>query len=116
MICVNFILKNCTSALSLSFKNFKNADEARKKGFYALGTSEQIEITDDYEQHVKIDMGTVASVTMGDIEKDLDRQGEISLIQAKAQLRSQVNAKNDKGLAMLSGAANPSHSPLVNGN
>lgn len=63
----------------------------------------------------------VAAVTMGDIEKDLDRQGEASLLQTKAQLRSQVSANNDKGLAMLRNAANPQPAPtkrqsIINGN
>lgn len=64
-------------------------------------------------------MGTVAAVTIGDIERDLDRQGELALLQAKGQLRSQVNAKNDKGLAMLNDAARPSqanHSSIIKGN
>lgn len=116
---VNFIFKNCASALSFSFKSFKNADDCKKKGFAALssegGLAPIIEVSDDFEQYAKVDMFTVAAVTMGDIEKDLDRQGEVGLLQAKSQLRAQVNANQDKGLAMLNDAARPAQGSIPSG-
>ena len=115
MYSVNFIFKNCASALSLSFKSFKNADEAKSKGAKLLGTTEVLELSDDYEQIASVDMNTVAAVSMGDIEKDLDRQGEIGILQHKSQMRAQVSANNDKGLAMLSNAAKPQAKPSILG-
>lgn len=122
MYTLNLILKNCPSAISLSFKAFKKADDARKKAHAALFEGDKLlEMTDDYEQIVAVDMGCVSGVVMGDIEKDLDRQGEVGILQHKSQLRSQVNANNDKGLAMLTDAArppqaNPNHPAIIKGN
>lgn len=102
MYITNLIFKNCSSALSLSYKAFKSADETYKKAMNGVGT---IVFEDDYEQRASVDMSTVAAVSFGDIEKDFDRQGAVQILQHKAQLRSQVNAQNDKGLALLSDAA-----------
>lgn len=108
MYTLNLILKNCPSAISLSFKSFKNADTARRKAHATFFEGNKLlELTDDYDQVVAVDMGCVSGVVMGDIEKDLDRQGEVGILQHKSQLRAQVNANNDKGLAMLSDAARP---------
>lgn len=112
---VNFIFKNCASALSFSFKSFKNADDCKKKGYSSFGADTTIEVCDDFEQYAKVDMLTVAAVTMGDIEKDLDRQGEVGLLQAKSQLRAQVNSNQDKALAMLNEAARPKQSNIPSG-
>jgi len=113
MISVNFIFKNCASALSLSFKAFKNADDLRRKATSLLGTTGNFECCDDYDQVASVDMGTVAAVSMGDIEKDLDRQGELGILQSKAQMRAQVSANNDKGLSMLANAVRPQPQPSL---
>ncbi len=72
-----------------------------------MGISEirALEAEDDYSQKCSIDVRTVAAVSFGDIEVDFNRQGDQALIQAKAQLRSQVNANNDKGLSILKQAS-----------
>lgn len=118
---VNIIFRNCASALSLSYKAHKNADEARNKVQKMLcnvlnspiSGENVMDISDDYDQICSVDMSTVSAVSMGDIEKDLDRQGEVGLLQTKAQLRAQTLANNDAGLRMLSGA---SKSPIIKGN
>lgn len=111
MYVVNFILKNCTSALSFNYKLAKTATDVYKRGTEELKIHKPfphaITVSDDYGQDATVEMNAVAAVTFGDIERDLDRQGETALLQAKAQLRSQMNAKNDKGLAILSDAARP---------
>lgn len=113
MYSVNFIFKNCSSALSLCFKAYKNADETRKRGYDVLGDSSILKVEDDYDQHAAIDMSTVACISIGDLEKDLERQGEVSLLQAKAQMRAQNLASSDAGLNILRTGGKPS---IIKGN
>lgn len=112
MYSVNFIFKNCASALSFAFKAHKNASELHAKGQRMLISLERpigvIDAEDDYDQKASIDMNTVAAVSMGDVEKELERQGEVGILQAKAQMRAQSLANSDAGLRMLSENNKPS--------
>lgn len=115
MYIVNFAFKNSSSALSFTFKAFKNAEEAFKKGKAAISSQSNsvVELQDDYEQFAVIDMETVSAVNFANIEVDMNRQGEVSIIQNKAQLRAQNLANNDASLHMLSSANRPS---IISGN
>lgn len=113
MFSVNFIFKNCSSALSFSFKAYKNADQLYKKG-QSLA-EERLLAEDDYGQMASIDMSTVSAISFGDIEKDLDRQGELSILQTKSQMRTQIAGKNDAHIRMLGTQLNGSQPTIVGG-
>ena len=103
MLTVNFVLKNNSNALTLVFKAYKNADEAYKK---ILNSTSKLELEDDFETKIAIDMGDVAAVSISDYEKDMDKHGELQIIQHKSTLKMQNKAKNDVGLRLLDSAAN----------
>lgn len=104
---VNFLLKNSPNSLTFVFKAFKNADELYKKGLSLIKTMESLECEDDYETRGVIDMSSISAVTFGDYEKDMNKNGEMQIIQAKSQLRTQSLAKSDVGLQMASSLINP---------
>lgn len=91
--------------MSFCFKAYKNADELYKKGTHTLTSLERpvgvIDAEDDFEQRAVIDMTTVSGVTFGDVEKDFARQGEVSVLQNKAQLRAQNLMRSDAGSQLL---------------
>lgn len=107
MYTVNIILKNSPVALSFMFKAFKAADDLYCK--VQKCTTPKIELEDEYDTKTSISMDCVAAVSVSDFSKDMDKNGEMSIIQHKSQLKAQNLAKNDVGLALLNRAA-------VNGN
>ena len=110
MITVNFILKNNPNAMTLVFKAFKNADESY---FKALGSpNEKLDFEDDFGLRLNVDMREIASVSMSEYEKDMDKNMDLQIVQHKAQLKAQSRAKNDMGLQILE----RSNAPLINGN
>lgn len=101
---VNFIFKNTSNSITLIFKAFKNADDIFKKAIQSH--TAKLSVEDDYELVGLIDMSEVSAVTMSDFSKEMDRNGEMGLIQHKSQLKAQNNAKNDVGLQILSKSGN----------
>lgn len=95
---VNFILKNNPNALTLVFKAHKNADDLYKKSLKSDG---KIEAEDDFGLKLAIDMSEVAAVTSSEYEKDMDKNGDMQIIQHKSSLKTQSKAKNDIGVQML---------------
>ena len=98
---VNFFFKNSNGTLSFVFKAFKNADEAYKRAT-AVSIGKSIQIEDDFGLKATIDMDSVAAITTNEVEKDMYKQGQLQILQAKADLKTQSEAKNDIGLQMLS--------------
>ena len=96
---VNFFFKNSGGTLSFVFKAHKNSDEAYKR---AVAEPSFIEIEDDFGLKATIDMDSVAAITINEVEKDMYKQGQLQILQAKADLKTQSEAKNDIGLQMLS--------------
>lgn len=106
MLTVNFVPKNSSNTLSFVFKAFKNADELYRKANSALKDGSIIDVEDDFETKGTIRMEDVAALTFSEYEKDMDKNGDLQIIQHKSQLKTQNKAKNDVGLRLLDGAAN----------
>lgn len=88
-------------SLNYSFKGFKSADDLFRKASKADG---RIEIEDDYGSRGSVDV-TGASINFTDISKDLDRNGEQQILQAKASLKTKKQADSDIGLRMMQNSA-----------
>lgn len=101
MLTVNIIPKNSPNTLSFIFKAFKEADSVYKKALLSLKENEIIEIEDDFETKAVIRMSDIAAITFSEYEKDMDKNGDLQIIQHKCQLKTQSKAKNDIGLQML---------------
>lgn len=101
MLTVNLIPKNSPNALTFVFKAFKEADSVYKKALSAFASGEIIEIEDDFGAKSAILMAEMGAVTFSEYEKDMDKNGDLQIIQHKSQLKTQSKAKNDIGLQML---------------
>lgn len=91
---VNFIFKNSPLSLSFVFKTYKNADELFKKASASLRVG-FIEAEDDFGGKCKIDMESVAGISLSEIEKEMDKRGEVSLLEVKAQTKFQNRANSE---------------------
>lgn len=98
---MNFILQNNPNALTMIFKANKNAEDLYKKSIDADGRF--IDCEDDFGCKLRIDMKFVAAVTFSEYEKDLDKNGDLMIIQQKAQLKTQQKARTDVGLQIMVG-------------
>lgn len=104
MLTVNLIPKNSPNALTFVFKHFKNADELYKKASLALKDESIIEAEDDFETRCIVRMGDIAAITFSEYEKDMDKNGDMQIIQHKCRLKTENKAKNDVGLRLLDSA------------
>lgn len=104
MYSVSFLVKNSPIALMFTFKAHKAAEDLFKKGSSILGTEEMIEVKDDYEMESKIDMGTIAAINKSDYHQEMKKNGDIQILQAKADAQTQSRAKQDIGLRIMNEA------------
>ncbi len=93
MNCINIIFKNSSITLPLHFKDYKDAAELQKRliGIKDLVGQGVHKIEDDYGTVADIDTKDIAGVVLIDLYRELDRQGEIGVMQAKAQQKAQRN-------------------------
>lgn len=111
---VSFVLKNSPIALSFNFRHYKDAEDLFKKAktetLAFLNKSPaaftSIEIVDDFDTKALIFLSDVSAITLTEYAKDMKKNGELQLLQAKADLQTQSSAKSDIGLRMLGDAAN----------
>lgn len=104
MYSVNFFFKNNPNALSFIFKAHKNASD-----LYSKAQKEQVnslEMADDFGMQGFVNMSTVSAVTFNETEKDMEKNGQLQILQAKNDLKTQSLAKSDIGLQMLTRQAN----------
>lgn len=105
---INILFKKSSITLPLHFKNYKKADEIRKEISQAKKEYEarnnlailsdaksNIVIEDDYGSIAELDLEEISGVILVDLHREFDRQGEVGIIQAKAQKRSQDNFRAD---------------------
>lgn len=100
MYAVSILLKNSALSQLFYFKAFKNADEV-----YRSKRSDFLEVEDDYAARGHFIVSEIAGLSFTDIEEDMKRQGEVQVIQHKAQLRTQQIAKADPALQLMSSAS-----------
>lgn len=106
MYTVNMIPKNSPNALTFVFKAYKNADDFYKKSSNALTESLIIETEDDFETKAIVRMSDISSITFSEYAKDMEKNGDLQILQHKGQLKTQSKAKNDVGLQMLDRSLN----------
>lgn len=106
MYSVSLLIKNSQVALMFNFKSFKAADDLFKKVRALVSTAQTFDLEDDYEMRSTVDMSTVAAVSFSEYVKEMIKNGQIQILQAKSDLQTQTLAKNDIGLRMLGDAAN----------
>jgi hypothetical protein len=103
MYAISIIMKSGLTQ-TFYFKTFKNPDEYYKKlknYFSDPNLSISFSIEDDFESKSEFLINGIEGVSFTDIEKDLDRQGDLKISQEKANLRMLDKARNDAGLKML---------------
>lgn len=102
MYTVNFIPANSPNALTFVFKSYKNGDDLFRKGLKAIKDEDFIECEDDFSTKAGIKGADISSVTFSEYEQDMDKNGDLQLIQHKSSLKTQKKAENDIGLQLLS--------------
>lgn len=103
MYAVSLLFRNSGTTQSFYFKAFKNADDFYRKASDV--SANLIEVHDDFESRGWFDRKELMGVSFTDIEKEMDKQGQMQIIQAKATLRAQNLANNDAGLKLLNQTA-----------
>lgn len=106
MYAVTLLMKNSPVALSYTFKAHKKAEEFFKLASSNIKKDVSVDIEDDFEMKSSIDMMAVASVSFSEYTKEMKKNGEIQLLQAKADIATQTQAKNDVGLRIAGDALN----------
>ncbi len=103
MYAVSILLKNSALSQSFYFKAFKKADEL----FKALSSNipPLMPFEDDYGAKGSFLFDQLAGISFTDIEEDMKRQGEMQVIQHKAQLRTQQLAKADPQLQLMTSSS-----------
>lgn len=105
MYAVNFIFKNNSVSMGFTFKAHKNAHDLVKQAEPLIGTpggiGKGLVIKDDFACIGKVDMAEVAAVVMNDLKEEFDKQGEVGLMQARAQAKAQQMAKSDHALRII---------------
>jgi len=100
---VSILLKNSALSQSFYFKAFKKADETYKR---ALSSPDSpLVIDDDFGGRASFLFTEIAAMSFTDIEEDMKRNGEMQVIQHKAQLRTQQLAKADPQLQLMNSSA-----------
>jgi hypothetical protein len=99
MYSVSFMFRNSSNSIGLTFKEHKDAVAAHAK--WQMDSALMIQIKDDFGQNAVINMQDVAVCTLGDIGKELERQGEIQLLQARTQAKMQSVFRNDPTLKLI---------------
>lgn len=97
MYSVSIIFKNSPTTLGFTFKAFKNAEDLYTK---LTVFEDKYVIEDDYGLQAQIYGDDVAGFTFLDMAKEFDKQGEIALLQARAQAKAQNLARSDASLAL----------------
>ena len=98
---VNLIPRNSPNTLTFVFNAYKAADDLYRKLNAALKTDDIIEIEDDFETKAVVRMEDIAAATFSEYDKDMDKNGDLQIIQQKSMLKTQNKDKNDIGLQML---------------
>lgn len=98
---VNLIPRSTPTTLTFVFKHHKNADEVYKRAMNAIKEDTIIEIEDDFGTMGVVRMADIAAISFSEYEKDMQRNGELGLIQHKEQLKTQKKAQSDLGLQIL---------------
>lgn len=106
MFTINFLFKNSPNFISLTFKERVGAREKFDFANKNVGVSLKNEFSDDYGMTAAVDMAQISAVTFSEYSKEMDRNGEAQIIQAKATLKTQKLAQNDIGLQVLSKGIN----------
>lgn len=104
MYTLNIILKSSSLMVSLVYKSYKSATDNFNKVQNSISESrpeEEMNIEDDYDTKACCRLSDISAVTFGDFTKDLNRNGEMAILQAKANIRTQQLASNDAGLKLL---------------
>lgn len=101
MLTVNLIPRTTSTTMTFVFKAFKNAEELYKRLNKALRSDEIVEIEDDFGTMGIVRMADIAAISFSEYEKDMQRNGELGLIQHKEQLKAQKKAQSDLGLQIL---------------
>lgn len=115
MYYINFIIKNSPLALSYTFKAYKSADDLFKRATASFKSDTVIDIEDDFDFKSTMDMSIVACITFSDYAKEMKKNGEVQILQAKADLQTQAAGRNDIGLRMLGEQANRVENGLLPG-
>lgn len=104
MYTVNFIPKSSPNTLTFVFKFHKAAEDLYKKALAALKAGEDIEIEDDFTTKGIVKMPDMSAITFSEYESDMDRNGDLQIIQHKCQLKTQNKAKGDMSIQILENA------------
>lgn len=101
---VSFLMRNSPVQMSFVFKAYKAANDLFKKA-QAQGGSGVIHIEDDFDSLAFVDMSCVACVSFVEVEKEMGKNGDLQILQEKANLKTQAKAKQDLGFQMLNDQA-----------
>ncbi len=106
MYMVNFIFKNSATTLPFAFNSFVTAEAIYKQalGLVQSGESVFLSVADDFESRAAIDATSIAAVNFVDVDADFKRAGDVQILQAKATMRTQSQAKNDPVFNLMSTA------------
>ncbi len=103
MICLNISLRGKEAILQLYFKKWDDAEKASLD----IHKSNEAFIRDDYGQYAIIQTEEVTAAIVTDMNRYFEAQGEIGVMQAKAQQAAQ-NKMNAQGPRLMSpGMNNP---------
>lgn len=111
MYTVNILLRHTSTPITLVYDSAASARALFDRLHQAVkppagATSKPIVVKDDYELEGFVLPEDIASVTFSDFNKDMEKNGDLSLAQAKAQVKAQNAARNDPGFAILNSSAN----------
>ena len=101
MYSISVILKGNPTALNYVFKAYKNADEAYRRLITPSAPSTTISIEDDYDARGVITIDQIAAVHFLDLNKDGDKNAELSLLMAKSQMKANNLARSDVGMNIM---------------
>lgn len=104
MLTVNLITRQTPTTLTFVFHAYKNANELYKRLNAALRSDEIVEIEDDFGTMAIARMEDIAAISFSEYEKDMQRNGELGLIQHKENLKAQKRAQGDVGLQIIEGS------------
>lgn len=107
MYVVSMLFKGSDLALAQHFNTFKNAEEFYRKAMkFVSGMANGImENEDDFGSMVRVSSDSLAAVSFTDVEKDLEKNGKIQIMQHRSQLKTQSMAQSDSQIKLLNTAS-----------
>lgn len=93
---LQLFLKGREGPITLYFTKYDDAMKAADK----IGHAAVSVLTDDYQQHIRLDRDSLSVVLVSDAARTFDAAGEFALHQARAQARTNAKAQSDPAMRL----------------